>query len=197
MSEEPILNNDDATDAEDVAEPMDRRGFISSAVMAGGLVAGYGTFAYMAGNFLYPDPSRVAWMFVAEASSVTPGSSITYRTPGGESVVIVRQGQGSDASDFLALSNVCPHLGCKVHWEAQNDRFFCPCHNGTFNSSGKAISGPPEQAGQELKSFPLKVEAGLLYIEVPEAVMTAQRPAATGHDDCLAENARARRSERA
>ena len=197
MNEETTLQNDDNAHAEHVSQPIDRRDFISSAAMAGGLVAGYGTFAYMAGKFLYPEPMETAWMFVAEVSSVSGGSSITYRTPGGESVVIVRQGQGADATDFLALSNVCPHLGCKVHWEAQNNHFFCPCHNGAFNASGKAISGPPAKAGQELKRFPLKVDSGLLYFQVPQATMTAQRPSTDGHDDCLVRHARDRRSERA
>lgn len=167
-------------------EPVDRRDFISSAAMVGGLAAGYGTFAYMAGSFLYPEAVSNEWMFVAQVDSIAVGGSITYRSPGGESIVIVRQGAGADGSDFLALSNVCPHLGCKVHWEAQNNRFFCPCHNGTFDPTGVATGGPPEKAGQSLKQFPLKVEAGLLYIEVPSVALAARDGSDGGHDPCLA-----------
>jgi Rieske Fe-S protein len=54
-----------------------------------------------------------------------------------------------------------------VHWEAQNDRFFCPCHNGAFDRQGNATAGPPAAAGQALLRFPLRLENGLLFIEVP------------------------------
>jgi Rieske Fe-S protein len=69
-------------------------------------------------------------------------------------------------ADFVALSSICPHLGCRVHWESHNERFFCPCHNGAFDSSGKAIAGPPKTANQTLPEYPLKVVDGSLYIEM-------------------------------
>lgn len=68
---------------------------------------------------------------------------------------------------FAALSSTCPHLGCQVQWQPQHGRFLCPCHNGAFDASGRAIQGPPADAGQFLSSFPLKIEEGLLLIEVP------------------------------
>jgi Rieske Fe-S protein len=73
---------------------------------------------------------------------------------------------GLAQNSFVALSNVCPHLGCLVHWEAQNDRFFCPCHNGVFDPTGKATAGPPAAAGQFLPEYPLKIVDGSLYIEM-------------------------------
>ena len=69
-------------------------------------------------------------------------------------------------SDFVAFSSICPHLGCQVNWELQNDRFFCPCHNGVFDRDGNATGGPPAAAGQRLPRYPLKIENGLLFIEV-------------------------------
>ena len=147
--------------------------------MAGGLIAGYGTFFGYAGRFLYPAAdARTAWMFVTDVASMEPGASLSYRTPGGASVVVTRQADDR----FLALSSTCPHLGCQVHWEASKERFFCPCHNGTFDKEGKGTGGPPGDAGQSLLQYPLKVENGLLYIEVPvEKVARGD-----GHDPCLA-----------
>ena len=44
--------------------------------MAGSLAASYGTFAVMAGRFLYPPGGGAAeWMYLAEASSLAPGDS--------------------------------------------------------------------------------------------------------------------------
>jgi hypothetical protein len=54
-----------------------------------------------------------------------------------------------------------------VHWEPQNDRYFCPCHNGVFQPDGVAIGGPPAEAGQSLSAYPLEVRDRLLYIRVP------------------------------
>jgi Rieske Fe-S protein len=136
--------------------------------MAGGLVAAYGTLAAFMARFLYPArPTRKGWMFVADVGSLPEGESLVYRTPAGAPVNITRLERTGTADDFIALSSTCPHLGCQVHWEVQNNRFFCPCHNGIFDPAGKATAGPPADAGQSLPRFALKVEQNLLFIEVP------------------------------
>jgi len=149
------------------AEP-DRRRFIATGVMAGGLVAGYGAFAGIAGRFLYPARGTpTEWLFVLDLKSLKRGESIVYTTPAGATVAVARTSEEGTDGDFLALSSTCPHLGCQVHWEGAHNRFFCPCHNGTFDPAGKATGGPPAEAGQSLLRFPLKVEKGLLFIQVP------------------------------
>ena len=90
----------------------------------------------------------------------------------GTKIVVARSGDATTSEDFLALSSVCPHLGCRVHWEGPQDRFFCPCHNGAFDRLGNPIAGPPKAANQPLMRFPLKVEAGLLYLEAPTVALT-------------------------
>lgn len=59
------------------------------------------------------------------------------------------------------LSSVCPHLGCSVRWIANQDKFICPCHGGTFTADGVHISGPPQRAMDELQT---KVEDGVLKV---------------------------------
>lgn len=149
---------------------IDRRGFLTgpSVAMAVGLTAGYGTLIAMAGRFLYPsDGQAKAWMYVAGLKGFAPGDSITFIGPTGAEIVIARQGEKGTVDDFIALSTVCPHLGCQVHWDAQDSQFICPCHNGIFDAEGTAIEGPPAAAGQVLPRYPLQVENGLLFIEVP------------------------------
>ncbi|MBL8735264.1 MAG: Rieske (2Fe-2S) protein [Planctomycetes bacterium] len=165
--------------------------------MAAGLVAGYGAFAWIAGRFLYParDPRR-GWVYVSRAADLQVGQSLRYQTPAGATVNITRRGSGQAAADFVALSSTCPHLGCQVHWQSDQNRYFCPCHNGVFDPSGKGIGGPPGDAGQSLKPFDLRVEGGLLYIEVPlegladahhhgEVLSPSAGPEGPGHDPCL------------
>ena len=148
-------------------ERRDFLGTVSSAFMASGLLAGYGMFAWHAGRFLFPssDGTKV-WQFVSTLEQLPVGESLPFITSSGAKIVVARQGEGQTSDDFIALSSVCPHLGCAVHWESHNDRFFCPCHNGAFDAQGKPTEGPPAAANQELTRFPLRVESGLLYIEV-------------------------------
>lgn len=63
--------------------------------------------------------------------------------------------------DFKALSNVCTHLGCRIRWVAEQEGFFCPCHNASFDKTGEVVSGPPPRA---LDQFEVKVENDQLYI---------------------------------
>ena len=45
--------------------------------------------------------------------------------------------------DFVAMSNICTHLGCRVRWIVDQEHFFCPCHNGIFDKDGHVLDGPP------------------------------------------------------
>ncbi len=193
-----------AADERDTRDPSasdpDRRKFLttaSTAAMSAGLVGGYGAFGLIAGRFLYPArPGDRQWQFVAEQASLETGDSLLYRGPAGETINVTRQGSAGGAEDFIALSSTCPHLGCQVHWEAQNNHYFCPCHNGTFDAQGVGTGGPPGDANMELPRYPLKVEDGLLFIEVPVAQLAKdadgevleQAPGiqGPGHDPCLA-----------
>jgi Rieske Fe-S protein len=175
---------------------LERRSFLSllgSVAMASGLVAAYGTLAAIMARFLFPASTKpTGWMFVTTTARLAPGGSLVYRTPAGATVNIARQGRGATVEDFVALSSTCPHLGCQVHWEPQNDRFFCPCHNGVFDAQGNAVSGPPAEAGQSLPRYPLHVAGPLLYIEVPleqvamgpGRVIVTAGPPGPGHDPC-------------
>jgi nitrite reductase/ring-hydroxylating ferredoxin subunit len=166
--------------------------------MSAGLAAGYGLFALIAGRFLYPARrQRRQWTFVAEADRLREGESMLFRGPSGETVSVTRQGGAGSEADFIALSSTCPHLGCQVHWEAHNNRFFCPCHNGQFDAAGVGVAGPPGEAGMSLPRYPLRIDAGLLYIEVPVETLSANRASGEviekvagihgpGHDPCLA-----------
>lgn len=155
------------------SERSARRSFLSmlsSLAMFGGLAGGYGLFVALAARYLLPArPLSKGWFFVAGLDDLSAGGSLTYRSPAGQLIVVTRLDKTGSADDFIALSSVCPHLGCRVHWEAGNDRFFCPCHNGAFDKSGDPIAGPPAEAGQSLSQYPLKIENGMLFIRVPTA----------------------------
>lgn len=66
-----------------------------------------------------------------------------------------------DKRSFIAMSNICTHLGCRVRWSTQGEQFFCPCHNGFFDKQGNVISGPPPRP---LDRYPIKVDGESLLI---------------------------------
>jgi cytochrome b6-f complex iron-sulfur subunit len=171
-----------------------RRGFLarlSGLTMLGGLAAGYGSFAAMAGRFLYPARRQEArWVFVATVADFQPGTSRPFVTPSGARIMVARKPR-EEGGDFLALSSTCPHLGCQVRFEPQHPRFFCPCHNGVFDPDGRPVSGPPAEAGQSLPTYPLRIEGNRLLIGISQEVAVLgpappPGPEGPGHDPCLA-----------
>jgi Rieske Fe-S protein len=63
--------------------------------------------------------------------------------------------------DFVAMSNICTHLACRVRWISDREQFFCPCHDGVFDKEGNVISGPPPRP---LDRYEIKVEGDQLMI---------------------------------
>ncbi len=167
-------------------------GWLPRVGMAAGLLTAYGTLAAFMARFLYPArPQPRGWMFVTEIDRLGPGESMAYRTPSGAKVNVARLRDGTDSSDFIALSSVCPHLGCQVHWEGFRDRFFCPCHNGVFDAQGVAVSGPPAEADQSLPRYPLRIERNLLFVQVPvEATFASVRGGRRSGPDPRAETSK-------
>jgi menaquinol-cytochrome c reductase iron-sulfur subunit len=67
-----------------------------------------------------------------------------------------------DGQNYVAMSNVCTHLGCRVRWVAEKEGFFCPCHNGAFSKDGTVTGGPPPRP---LDRFESKVENDILFVK--------------------------------
>lgn len=67
-----------------------------------------------------------------------------------------------DKREYSALSNVCTHLSCRVRWVSDQELFFCPCHNATFDKAGEVVSGPPPRP---LDRYKVIEEDGKLFLE--------------------------------
>jgi menaquinol-cytochrome c reductase iron-sulfur subunit len=66
-----------------------------------------------------------------------------------------------DGREFIAMSNICTHLGCRVRWVGDQGRFFCPCHNAVFDKDGAVVAGPPPRP---LDRYEVKVEDDQILI---------------------------------
>ena len=133
-----------------------------------------GTLAGAAYRFLRPSASAGAargaaggWADVAPVSELAgPGPALRK--------VIVEKGEGWNvvreeravyvlAESREVVSAVCPHEQCEVAWSAAQGVFGCPCHDSTFDPSGRRLGGP---APRGLDRLPTRVEGGRLQIRV-------------------------------
>jgi Rieske Fe-S protein len=62
----------------------------------------------------------------------------------------------------VIFSPICPHLGCRYNYDANANKFACPCHGSQFDNQGKHIAGP---AARGLDPLPLRAQSGKAEIE--------------------------------
>ncbi len=121
---------------------------------------------------LYPLYAKVAgseWSDVGDEAEFTGSKSpvrktITFTQRDGwrevvsaQSVYVSRAAGGK----LEVLSAICPHLGCSVSWQANQDKFICPCHGGVFKPDGEHIGGPPPRG---MDALPTQVKDGKLQV---------------------------------
>lgn len=70
-------------------------------------------------------------------SSLAAGDSAIVEVEG-ESFAAWRAADG----ELFAVSPVCTHLGCKVHWNSVETSWDCPCHGSRFSPDGTVLEGP-------------------------------------------------------
>ena len=51
----------------------------------------------------------------------------------------------------IAISRICPHLGCTLIYDDNNGIFKCPCHGSKFSRMGKYLRGPAQKGLKILK----------------------------------------------
>jgi Rieske Fe-S protein len=150
------------------AKLKNRREWLGAVAMAVGLVASYGVLAFQGFLFLLPNRKQLKMrdLFAGRINQFEVGGVKRFLDLEGNEILIRRKSEG----EFQAFSSTCPHLGCKVRWEEDEQHYLCPCHRGIFDVEGVGIDGPPADGGQSLAPIPLKVDsqAGVLYVQVKD-----------------------------
>jgi menaquinol-cytochrome c reductase iron-sulfur subunit len=62
---------------------------------------------------------------------------------------------------IVALSAVCPHLGCAIGWDGAGKTFVCPCHDSKFSIDGDVLGGPSKRA---MDPLPLSIRDGRVLL---------------------------------
>jgi len=84
------------------------------------------------------------WLVAGEVKSVreiAAGQGAIVRD-GVRKLAVFRDEQ----SELHALSAMCTHLGCVVHWNSAERSWDCPCHGSRFDVQGKVLNGPAATA---------------------------------------------------
>lgn len=148
-----------------------RKDFLSTATFTiGGLIGlglGIPALIYVIGPALQVQEEQ-NWIRLGSVSKVELGTPTLFKaTIERKTGWIVNQEEISfyvlteNGQEFIAMSNICTHLGCRVRWIEDQDGFFCPCHNAIFAKDGSVVSGPPPSP---LERFEVKVEDDQLFV---------------------------------
>jgi cytochrome b6-f complex iron-sulfur subunit len=138
--------------------PISRREFIklvNRGLVATGAAAIVGPIiAYFYPQHLEETPSEAIRVCKLDELPVGESKTVGY---GRYPALVINTPDG-----LRAFSAVCTHFACIVKWQADQERIYCPCHDGYFDSTdGHVISGPPPLG---LTAIPVKVVDNEIYI---------------------------------
>ncbi len=150
---------------------LDRRDFLGLVTWAiGGIIsAGFGipAIVYIIAPAMRKEEEQ-SWIRLGSASKVELSTPTLFKTKiERQTGWILNEEELSvyvlteNGRDFVAMSNICTHLGCRVRWIADQEQFFCPCHNAGFAKNGAVASGPPPRP---LDQYQVKEEDGQLFV---------------------------------
>lgn len=156
---------------EEEKDQLSRRNFLAIATGAiGGLIGivlAIPAVAYVIGPALQRRTAE-NWVRLGPTSKVELGNPTLFKTiVESQTGWILTEEEVSvyvlteDGREYIALSNICTHLGCRVRWITDQGQYFCPCHNAAFDKAGLVVSGPPPKP---LDRYETKVEDDQLYI---------------------------------
>ncbi|MDD5542145.1 MAG: Rieske 2Fe-2S domain-containing protein [Acidobacteriia bacterium] len=92
-------------------------------------------------NYLIPPKAgepTTASVVAGKASELKNNSGVIFRF-GNKPGILVRTPDG----ELRAFSAICTHLECTVQYKKDTSQIWCACHNGTYDLTGKNVSGPP------------------------------------------------------
>lgn len=157
MPDKEVTDSEAQIDSnEPIGEEIDRRDFISKVAVGAACLTAVGTTGNLMLGYLSPPKQtlegkeKTGWIPAGKVEDITEEpTKVDY---GGDYAVYVFKKEGH----VLALSAVCPHLGCTIFWrpevedpkekhaleKCENEYFCCPCHLSEYDPLGKVLRGP-------------------------------------------------------
>jgi len=106
-------------------------------------------------------PNDGRWMRVAASSEVPDGRMHPFDL--GSISGFVRRVEGKPE----AVSGVCTHQGCRLWFDAPDDRLRCPCHSTSFAPSGQVLTHQLPISPKPLPTLMVREADGVIEVFAP------------------------------
>ena len=107
-------------------------------------------------------PNDGSWQRVAASSDVPDG--VTHPFDLGSVIGFVRRVDGKPE----AVSGVCTHQGCRLWFDAPDDRLRCPCHSTSFAPTGQVLTHQLPIAPKPLPALQVREVNGVIEVLAPK-----------------------------
>lgn len=129
-----------------------------------GWSAGGGTESDTASQELTPTEGR--WQKVADSAQVPEGAVHPFDV--GSVVGFVQRTGG----DVKGISGVCTHQGCRLWFDAPDDRLRCPCHSTSFATDGHVLTHQLPISPKPLPTLDVREIDGVIEVFAPTSKST-------------------------
>ena len=106
-------------------------------------------------------PTTGRWMQVAASADVTDGAMRPFDV--GSVIGFVRRVDGKAE----AVSGICTHQGCRLWFDAPDDRLRCPCHSTSFTPAGQVLTHQLPIVPKPLPTLMVREHSGAIEVFVP------------------------------
>ncbi|MUL45393.1 Rieske (2Fe-2S) protein [Mycobacterium sp. CBMA293] len=106
-------------------------------------------------------PNSGSWQKVADSAAVSEGAVHPFDL--GTVVGFVRRVDGR----VQGISGVCTHQGCRLWFDAPDDRLRCPCHSTSFATDGHVLTHQLPIAPKPLPKFDVREVDGVIEVFAP------------------------------
>jgi cytochrome b6-f complex iron-sulfur subunit len=106
-------------------------------------------------------PNIGRWTRVAATAEVPDGAMRPFDL--GSVIGFVRRVDGKPE----AVSGVCTHQGCRLWFDAPDDRLRCPCHSTSFSPAGQVLTHQLPIAPKPLPTLMVREHSGAIEVFVP------------------------------
>jgi Rieske Fe-S protein len=106
-------------------------------------------------------PNAGSWQPVAASSQVPDG--VMHPFEHGAVIGFVRRVDGRPE----AVSGVCTHQGCRLWFDAPDDRLRCPCHSTSFSPTGQVLAHQLPVAPNPLPQLEVREVNGTIEVFAP------------------------------
>ena len=105
-------------------------------------------FEGISGIKSFAENGAVTTKSLLKANIILPEAVLSELKPGqGKIVEYKKKKMGiyrSESGELFPVTVRCPHLGCRLSWNAAEKTWDCPCHGSRFDCYGKLIDGPAQ-----------------------------------------------------